>query len=180
MPYILQTDRSYLKSSLGKLANYVNQVPAVEDALSTALAELLQRYIGCGCGFKYSTLMPSPSCDPVTKEVVEALSSFDDDAIEGVLNYFISSLLGLTLCREISYKWINRAIGVLQRVARLVSRQECWGDESIRLGRVLGVLRCVELEFYRRVAGPYEDGARITRNGDLLFYSEVGRRSCAI
>jgi hypothetical protein len=37
------------------------------------------------------------------------------------------------------------------------------------IARAVGALECVKLEFYRRLAGPYEDKA-ITKNGDLPEY----------
>jgi hypothetical protein len=37
------------------------------------------------------------------------------------------------------------------------------------IARAVGALECVKLEFYRRVAGPYEDKA-IAKNGDLTEY----------
>jgi hypothetical protein len=35
-----------------------------------------------------------------------------------------------------------------------------------RLNEVVGVLECVKLEFYRRIAAPYEDGKK-DENGDV-------------
>jgi hypothetical protein len=35
-----------------------------------------------------------------------------------------------------------------------------------RLNRAMGVLACVQAEFYRRVAAPYED-QKIAENGDV-------------
>lgn len=69
----------------------------------------------------------------------------DEDTMEGNLNFAITTLLCSTFspAGEWRYKYINRAVGVL-----------C----------------CVLQEFYRRLAGPYEDKA-ILKNGDILDYS---------
>ena len=80
--------------------------------------------------------------------LVESISDFTDDEKEGVLNYTITSLLNAMPGknkagdREWRYKFINRVVGVLE---------------------------CVKLEFYRRLAGPYEDVA-IEKNGDIKIY----------
>lgn len=79
------------------------------------------------------------------------LAGLSEDDIEGALNYSITALIesissddrGAVKWR---YKLINRAIGVLE---------------------------CVKLEFYRRLAGPYEDIA-IDKNGDIDAYKYKG------
>lgn len=74
------------------------------------------------------------------------LESYEDN-IEGVANYTISRLISGLMKPESGWRyiWINRVIGTLQ---------------------------CVALEFYRRLAGPYEDKA-IDKNGDLEEYKNV-------
>lgn len=71
--------------------------------------------------------------------------SDDKDALDGILNYTITRLLD---CYDLSgdprYKKINSAVGVLE---------------------------CVKQEFYRRLAGPYEDTA-IEKNGDINIYEK--------
>jgi hypothetical protein len=76
--------------------------------------------------------------------LVYQLDSFDDEDIEGVMNYSISYILNKRMRPHSGwrYKWINRAIGVLE---------------------------AVKLEFYRRLASPYEDKA-IDKNGDIPVY----------
>jgi len=73
----------------------------------------------------------------------------NDDEIEGILNYIITSLLDSVMKNDYEnkkwrYKYINRVIGVLE---------------------------CVKLEFYRRLAAPYEDKAK-EKNGDIEVYKE--------
>lgn len=83
--------------------------------------------------------------DNLTQAIV---ANSDEDSIEGILNYTITSLLASLpqpynkVVPNWRYKWINRAIGVLE---------------------------CVKFEFYRRLAGPYEDKA-IETNGDISLY----------
>lgn len=65
----------------------------------------------------------------------------DENMNPGLVNYAISTLLGrLLYSQDLSYRNINLLIGVLE---------------------------CVKLELYRRIAIPYEDGM-ITRNGDVF------------
>lgn len=75
------------------------------------------------------------------------LDSVDDEEIEGVMNYTISTLLSKRMKPESGwrYKWINRTLGVLE---------------------------AVKLEFVRRVVGTYEDDC-INRNGDIEAYVDI-------
>lgn len=85
--------------------------------------------------------------DRSISELSEILSkNFAEDAIEGALNYTITNLIASITATEGNwrYKFINRAVGVLE---------------------------CVKLEFYRRLAGPYEDKA-IEKNGDIKMYEK--------
>ena len=80
--------------------------------------------------------------DALSKAII---ATADEDSIEGILNYTFTSLLStITLSSKPSwrYKLINR---------------------------VMGMLECVKFEFYRRLAGPYEDKA-IKSNGDISTY----------
>lgn len=69
---------------------------------------------------------------------IESLSKVPDIS-EGDLNYIITSLLVAVLGDSKSYAAINDLVGVLE---------------------------CAKLEFYRRVAGPYED-QKVRQNGDV-------------
>jgi len=172
MPYIRKEDRDNLDSTLESLAVIVNtNVDGIEDTLFSVLSRLFGQYVRAG--FEPVPLygyMASENSD--IKDAIVALSVFESDSVEGALNFFTSSLLGLTICTEIRYNKINRAIGVLQRVASFLNHHKSSGRGSARLGRALGVLQCVMLEFYRRLAAPYEDTA-IERNGDIPFYLKM-------
>ena len=177
MPYIQDIQRVSLGYGLKSLVDCINEACSAdlfsisnESYLFDILCDLIDRYIRCGCDSWFSKQFPVCS-QGLHKELMESLMLFDEDSIEGALNFTITSLIGYTLCDNIRYIWINRAIGLLQRVVAHVNKSDYWGDEGIRYGRALGVLRCVELEFYRRIGGPYEDGA-IVRNGDIPFYEE--------
>jgi len=97
----------------------------------------------------------------IKQELREALDSYienlsceinplcSEDEIEGILNYIITNLLDSVMKQDFEnekwrYKYINRVIGVLE---------------------------CVKLEFYRRLAAPYEDKA-IAKNGDIDIYKK--------
>ena len=85
--------------------------------------------------------------DPEIDALIEKLNLWHEDFVEGIMNYTITRILceGVPRPRGVwRYKWINRIIGVLE---------------------------CVKLEFYRRLAGPYEDGA-ISKSGDLTCYEK--------
>lgn len=75
-------------------------------------------------------------------EIVAALTTeLRNGNFRGRLNYTISSVLaGLLEANGTSYSFLNDFIGVLE---------------------------CVKLEAYRRVAAPYEDG-KILENGDVF------------
>lgn len=76
--------------------------------------------------------------------LVSQLDAVDDEDIEGVMNYTITTLLTKRMKPETGwrYKWINRTLGVIEAVKQ---------------------------EFYRRVASKYEDKA-IEKNGDIEVY----------
>lgn len=89
--------------------------------------------------------------DPAILSLIETLKDFSPDEIEGVLNYSFSRILSSTLENQEGmwrYKWINRAIGVLE---------------------------CIKLEFYRRLAAPYEDIA-MKKNSDINEYRSKKNR----
>jgi ribosomal protein S3AE len=73
----------------------------------------------------------------VLRELIEILKTLPPEEVDGELNYVITKLL-----KEIyplRYFHINKAIGVLE---------------------------CAKLEYYRRVAAPYED-TKIQESGDV-------------
>jgi hypothetical protein len=81
----------------------------------------------------------------VEPEVRVRLDKGTAPASAGELNYLISKLLD---------DYLRRKGGI---------RYE-------RLNEVVGVLECVKLEFYRRIAAPYEDGKK-DENGDVYSLS---------
>ena len=82
--------------------------------------------------------------DPHIETLFHELAKSGED-IEGNLNYTLTTLLGS----------IPVAFG------------DAWRYKHIN--RVIGTLECVKQEFYRRLAGPYEDKA-IEKNGDIAIY----------
>ena len=75
--------------------------------------------------------------DKDVESLIDKLNSEPEDVQDGELNYVVSRLLhGIYPLR---YRHINRAVGVLE---------------------------CAKLEFYRKIAGPYEETA-IEKNGDI-------------
>ncbi|MBK9973275.1 MAG: hypothetical protein IPP14_00610 [Planctomycetes bacterium] len=74
--------------------------------------------------------------DPLIAQLVKLLPEKD---FAGGLNYVVSRLCAELLAREKNYARINE---------------------------ITGALECAKLEFYRRVAAPYED-KKIAENGDV-------------
>jgi len=74
------------------------------------------------------------------------VNNADESSIEGVMNYTITSLLDNIVYGSGEKKWRYKFIN-----------------------RVIGVLECIKLEFYRQLAGPYENKA-IEENGNLPIY----------
>lgn len=86
------------------------------------------------------------SLDSRVDQLIKSIeATYDDNEIEGVMNYIITRLISGTFGRQ--------------------------GWKYTRINRAMGVLECAKQEFYRRLAGPYEDKA-IERNGDIPEYME--------
>ena len=75
--------------------------------------------------------------DGIVNELADLISKRDVELQDGDMNYIITSLIKKIYA--VKYKDINRAIGMIE---------------------------CVKQEYYRRVAGPYED-EKIKENGDV-------------
>jgi hypothetical protein len=75
--------------------------------------------------------------EKIIQELVSILKSLPPEEVDGDLNYVVTKLLKEVY--PLRYYHINKAVGVLE---------------------------CVKLEFYRRVAAPYED-LKIKESGDV-------------
>jgi len=75
--------------------------------------------------------------EKVLGELIDILKSMPAEEVDGELNYVITKILKQVY--SLRYFHINKAIGVLE---------------------------CVKLEFYRRVAAPYED-KKMKESGDV-------------
>ena len=73
----------------------------------------------------------------IIQELVGVLRSLPPEEVDGDLNYVVTKLLKEVY--PLRYYHINKAVGVLE---------------------------CIKLEFYRRVAAPYED-IKIKESGDV-------------
>jgi len=92
---------------------------------------------------KYDTLI-----DHLTNQLADAATI---DSVSGDLNYMITRVL-------------------LGGMLKVVQRQTGGGWRYEHLNKIHGVLNAAEREIYRRLTGPYEDGA-IAKNGDLKEFS---------
>ena len=87
--------------------------------------------------------------DPEMYRIAYQINKLEMDDREGPSNYAITRILCQVFDIEdekVRYKYLNRAIGVLE---------------------------CVKQELYRRAGGPYEDQA-IAKNGDIPEYATFG------
>jgi hypothetical protein len=75
--------------------------------------------------------------EKVLHELVGILKSLPPEEVDGELNYVVTKILKGVY--PLKYYHLNKAIGVLE---------------------------CIKLEFYRRVAAPYED-VKIKESGDV-------------
>jgi hypothetical protein len=71
------------------------------------------------------------------KELIGILKSLPVEEVDGDLNYVVTRIL-----------------------------KEVYPLRYFHLNRAIGVLECIKLEFYRRVAAPYED-LKIKESGDV-------------
>lgn len=78
-----------------------------------------------------------PKYEKTLKELINTLKEQPVDQIDGNLNYIITRIL-----------------------------KEAYPLRYFNLNRAIGVLECCKLEYYRRVAAPYED-TKIIQNGDV-------------
>jgi ribosomal protein S3AE len=75
--------------------------------------------------------------EKIIQELASILKSLPPEEVDGDLNYVVTKLLKEVY--PLRYYHINKAVGVLE---------------------------CIKLEFYRRVAAPYED-LKIKESGDV-------------
>jgi hypothetical protein len=85
----------------------------------------------------YITQEDRPQYDEVLAELIGLLKEKPPESIDGHLNYVVTRVIKEVY--PLRYYHINKAMGVLE---------------------------CIQHEFYRRVAAPYED-TKIEQNGDV-------------
>jgi hypothetical protein len=85
----------------------------------------------------YITLENRAKYEKVLDELIAILKSLPVEEVDGELNYVVTKILKQIY--PLRYFHINKALGVLE---------------------------CVKLEFYRRVAAPYED-KKMKESGDV-------------
>jgi len=73
----------------------------------------------------------------ILRELIETLKALPPEEVDGELNYVVTKILKEIF--PLRYFHINKAVGVLE---------------------------CIKLEYYRRVAAPYED-SKIQESGDV-------------
>ena len=78
-----------------------------------------------------------PKFDNLINEIVKKLQERPIENIDGDLNYIVTRII-----------------------------KESYPLRYFHINRAMGVLECIQHEFYRRVAAPYED-TKIQQNGDV-------------
>ncbi len=87
--------------------------------------------------------------------------------IDSSIDELISQILG----DDEGFDWKPEYEGIINYTVSRICNEVLIGDEPrySKINTVLGVLEAVKLEFYRRLASPYEDKA-IEKDGDLECY----------
>ncbi len=85
----------------------------------------------------YITQEDRPQYDKVLAELIGLLKEKPPESVDGHLNYVVTRVIKEVY--PLRYYHVNKAMGVLE---------------------------CIQHEFYRRVAAPYED-TKIEQNGDV-------------
>jgi len=85
----------------------------------------------------YITQEERPQYDEVLAELIGLLKEKPPESVDGHLNYVVTRVIKEVY--PLRYYHVNKAMGVLE---------------------------CIQHEFYRRVAAPYED-TKIEQNGDV-------------
>jgi len=85
----------------------------------------------------YITQEDRPQYDEVLAELIALLKEKPPESVDGHLNYVVTRVIKEVY--PLRYYHVNKAMGVLE---------------------------CIQHEFYRRVAAPYED-TKIEQNGDV-------------
>lgn len=87
----------------------------------------------------YITQNERDKIDNVIDSLITEINKTSDENLSGVLNYTMTRIISASMKNNVRYNKINNLIGVLE---------------------------CVKMELYRRVAAPYED-KKIDCNGDV-------------
>jgi hypothetical protein len=85
----------------------------------------------------YIKMEDRPKYEKNLKEIISLIKEHPVDQMDGQLNYIITRIL-----------------------------KEAYPLRYFNINRAVGVLECCKLEYYRRVAAPYED-TKIEQNGDV-------------
>ena len=85
----------------------------------------------------YIKMEDRPKYEKNLKEIISLIKDHPVDQMDGQLNYIITRIL-----------------------------KEAYPLRYFNINRAVGVLECCKLEYYRRVAAPYED-TKIEQNGDV-------------
>jgi len=86
-----------------------------------------------------------PKLDPHIKNLILEIKKFDEDQIEGILNYTLTKVVCESMKPSTGWRYKN-------------------------LNRLMGVLSCMQKEIYRKLVVPYEERAEAV-NGELKCFN---------
>ena len=159
MPYVTPIRRAELCKRLTGLINTV-KAECPDGATPELISEVISS-LTTGIQSEDLPLQIRQSVDELSALVVSLGNNVGD------YNYLITSILdGFIIGDKVSYGKINTAIGIMDFVSYDIFPLVAFMDNIKDMISIRGVYRCVQLELYRRLAGPYED-TKVEENGDV-------------
>lgn len=173
MPYVSPDRREFLEPALSVLSsNLPKTSEALEGAIEVLLTSVYPRLDARNLINQNESKWAKKTWYEVASLAADRLQEIDSPKA-GDKNYFISELiLRVWFSERVSYSAINTVVGVLQ--ALRTDHSPILTPYEENLIEIVGVLRCLEHEFLRRVHDPYEDD-QITASGDI-FEQRLGPR----
>ncbi|MHA1138573.1 MAG: DUF6899 family protein [Candidatus Thorarchaeota archaeon] len=184
MPYITKEDRRELHRVVGgDLDNVVHAMETSQD-LAQVIFHLMWMYL-CRVVTNHKSLIRRvQSLKSIFRRCAQVQTlerwctaiGMEAKIHPGHYNYIISFIIHQWLGRHgLSYTHINRVIGILDDIKfhfqkELSCFQSCSREMDV-IDDVRGVLTCVQLELYRVIAAPYEDG-KAKENGPVSALDE--------
>lgn len=145
MPYIKKEDRRLIDKHLNKIICITkNNFTKLQDAL-------------------YYIFTEHEDDKPIiSDDINHPILSLEDSLCrknKGNYNYILSRIIAAFFLENKSYSSIDKIVNLLEKMKKRSN------------GYFVGTIECAKLEFYRRIASPYED-IKKKENSDTIEYSE--------